>query len=335
MSIQLPATPRLLLEAELTPAQGTRFQPTGFPDLGAATYRLHDGTQMLLVESHQSVANRLEATAWDEGEGRLHSNLEGLSYVAVVDENGEDLTNSLLEAHRLNSVYIEKSDGFDAIREAIPHEAGKPFDMRAFARAVCLFDVNSLLHGVFLESIAGVLRVPRAVSGFIEARDVNVVTSGGVKNDRVQAGTERGSDKTAAEGYGNVPFHRDEFTAGRITAYFNVDLAQIRSYGLGETGEALLFSLALWKIRTFLENGMRLRTACDLDAADLLVTRPAEGYTLPGKDQLDEALPGLIFQAQSEGLFAKPTVTVVRHSSGKKKASKSKMAAAKSGGGTA
>ena len=26
--------PRLLMEAELEPIQGTRFQPTGFPDLG-------------------------------------------------------------------------------------------------------------------------------------------------------------------------------------------------------------------------------------------------------------------------------------------------------------
>ena len=30
--------PRLLLKAALQPIQGTRFQPTGFPDLGAATY---------------------------------------------------------------------------------------------------------------------------------------------------------------------------------------------------------------------------------------------------------------------------------------------------------
>ena len=30
--------PRLLLKATLQPIQGTRFQPTGFPDLGAATY---------------------------------------------------------------------------------------------------------------------------------------------------------------------------------------------------------------------------------------------------------------------------------------------------------
>ncbi|WP_201789144.1 type I-U CRISPR-associated protein Cas7 [Scytonema hofmannii] len=53
---------RLLIEAELIPLQGTRFQPTGFPDLDAATYTLpgKEKTEMLLVESAQSVANRLE-----------------------------------------------------------------------------------------------------------------------------------------------------------------------------------------------------------------------------------------------------------------------------------
>ena len=52
---------RVLLEAELTPMQGQRFQPTGFADLGAATYTLPNGTRMLLVESAQSMANRMEA----------------------------------------------------------------------------------------------------------------------------------------------------------------------------------------------------------------------------------------------------------------------------------
>ena len=35
---QLTGQPRLLVEARLEPVQGTRFQPTGFPDLGAAVY---------------------------------------------------------------------------------------------------------------------------------------------------------------------------------------------------------------------------------------------------------------------------------------------------------
>ena len=62
--------PRLLLKAKLQPVQGSRFQPTGFPDLGAATFDAPNGDngskKMLLVESAQSMANRLEAVCWDE-----------------------------------------------------------------------------------------------------------------------------------------------------------------------------------------------------------------------------------------------------------------------------
>ena len=74
----LDAAPRLLIEAELAPLQGTRFQPTGFPNLGAATYKAPNGVDMLLVESAQSVANRLEAVCWDEAANdRLRFQLSG------------------------------------------------------------------------------------------------------------------------------------------------------------------------------------------------------------------------------------------------------------------
>jgi CRISPR-associated protein Csb1 len=307
MNLHLPDAPRLLLEVDLRPAQGTRFQPTGFPDLGAATYRLADGTEMLLVESAQSVANRLEAACLDES-GALVAPLRGLPYVEVV-QGDRVITTSLLEAHRLNSAYIEKSDVAEAIKADIGYVAGQPVDRPRFLRAVCKYDPCSLLHGVFLESIAGVLRLPRALGGFIEARDVRVVSSGGVKNDRVMAGKDDDNpERTAREGFGNVPFHRDEYSAAAITAYFNLDLDQLRSYRLGPELEQLLFALALFKIQRFLDRGLRLRTACDLDAGERRVTRPT-GLMLPGAGVLAEALPGLIAAAAKQGLFADPPVT--------------------------
>jgi len=45
-----PNQHRLLIEVELRPVQGARFQPTGFPDLGAAVFDAPDGRR-LLVES--------------------------------------------------------------------------------------------------------------------------------------------------------------------------------------------------------------------------------------------------------------------------------------------
>jgi CRISPR-associated protein Csb1 len=66
---KLEKEPRLLLEAKLKPLQGTRFQPTGFPNLGPATYDGPDGSRMLLVESAQSMANRMESVCWDTAGG--------------------------------------------------------------------------------------------------------------------------------------------------------------------------------------------------------------------------------------------------------------------------
>lgn len=304
---KLASSPRLLIEADLSPIQGHRFQPTGFPDLGAATYQAPDGTQMLLVESAQSVANRLEATAWDEGANDIVEPLKGLPYVkSIIDGTKE--TNSLLEAHRLNSPYIAKADGFGPIEDEIGFDKNSPFDRRKLVAALAKYDVNSLLHGVFLEKVGGTVRLPRALSGFIEARNVGVAAYGGVKVDRVQPATgENTPYGKAQEGFGNVPYHRDDYT-GEVTAYFNLDLAQIRGYGLGQAAEDLLIALAIYKVRRFLRDGLRLRTACDFDVKALRVTRP-EDFTLPELNEVEQALPKLIKAASS--LFADEPVTVV------------------------
>lgn len=308
----LESAPRLLIEATLKPLQGSRFQPTGFPNLGAAVYRAPDNSEMLLVESAQSVANRLEAVCWDDVNDDWAGPLKGLPIVKVKDTKGDMLTNSILEAHRLNSPYIENSDWFDALKKEIGYaeKSSRPVDMRGKVYPALLkYDPNCLLHGVFLESIAGVIRSPRALSGFIEASGTAVASSGGVKNDRVDAsGKSQGSG--AAGGYGNVPFARDEYTAGSINAYFNLDLAQIRGFGLGASAETLLVALALFKVQKFLAEGLRLRTACDLDLVDLKVTRPA-AFKVPELIDLEQVLPSLIAAVAKEKKFADPPVTHV------------------------
>src|SRR3546814_10953242 len=109
MSLDLSAlenAPRLLLRARLKPLQGTRFQPTGFPDIGAAQYEGPHGEAMLLVESAQSMANRLEVVCWDKVGDDWVQPLKDLSVIQVTDKDGKSLTNSVLEAHRINSPYI-------------------------------------------------------------------------------------------------------------------------------------------------------------------------------------------------------------------------------------
>lgn len=309
-SFDLPTNPRLLLSSTLSPLQGHRFQPTGFPDIGAGTFTLPNGDEHLLVESAQSVANRLESACWDEEKQDLVPELEGLSYVRVDDAEGRFLTSSVLEAHRLNSVYIEKSPFFEDLKKAIDFDDKKPTSRDKLLTALARFDIGCLVHGVFLESIAGVLRVPRALSGFIEAAKIGRVDTGGVKNDRVQATKDAEGGKTAKEGFGNVPFHRREFVAGEITAYFNLDLDQIRGYRLGPEVNQLLYALSLFKVHRFLARGLRLRTACDLDASALFERR---AVSVPSLADVEAALPGLIAAAAKKGVFATPAVTATRY----------------------
>ncbi|MEU8263221.1 type I-U CRISPR-associated RAMP protein Csb1/Cas7u [Micromonospora sp. NPDC048999] len=268
---------RTVLKVELRPLLGSRFQPTGFPDLGAAEFDSNEG-RALLVESAQSMANRLEATTWDDARTDQVEALAGLPYVKVVDGSGAFLSSSRLEAHRLASAYvmagtIDGVKGEDWMRDRLGLQAGRPLDHRALARACFALDPLSLVHGVFYARKAWPWqpKVARAVTSFIEAYDVRPVVSGGVKRDVVN---NEGKGGATAEGYGTVPHHRVEYTAGRITAYFSIDHAQLRSYGLSEAGTALLTALIDFEIGSLLDGGLRLRTACDLDVVAVLGERP-------------------------------------------------------------
>lgn len=277
---------RVLFNIPLRPIQGERFQPTGFPSLGAATYQTRNGAS-LLVESAQSLANRLEAVIWDAAAEKPVAAADGISYIRV-ERKGGFLTSSILEAHRINSPYLLESKKdksfFNELKTALGGLEEGPINRRLLAQTLFKYDVNALIHGVFLakkELAGGRLRIARALSAFIEADGTEIAASGGVKNDHVNP---QGDTKT---GFGNVPFSRDEYTAQTITLYVNLDLDQIRGYGLDAAAERLLLVLALYKVRALLSGALRLRTACDLEPAvsEIIAIRPA-GFALPTLDEL-------------------------------------------------
>lgn len=295
LSETLASAPRLLIEAKLRPVQGSRFQPTGFADLGPAEFNRPGADDkpipMLLVESAQSVANRLErAIIGDDGLSPI-AELEGLPYVEVtLTGHGEGVrTSSLVEAHRLNSPFIvENGDYKKSFVDRTGYKRGSVISWPKVAAAVFHDDPCSLLHGVFFSNMEdGRLRFPRAITGFIEAEQVERAVSGGVKNNHFDPEGEVRVEKHEKDVYGNVPYARVEFTAQAIRAYFNLDLEQLRSYRLPPEGTELLIALALLKVRRFLDRGLRLRTACDLEVqGDVAVTRPADGFVLPSTAQL-------------------------------------------------
>ncbi len=262
----LDSAARLLVEAELKVGTGGgRFQPTGFPDLGPALYHGADGGDWLLVESPQSMANRLELACWDEAADCFDAICNGIPFVrSVVTAGGEKSTTSTVqESHRLASPYILDGDlnsgnGAQKLWQALkassqhPRSLGlfenRPFLLRNHADKLLMLDPGSLLHGVWLSTkvegpsrqkkaiCGGKVRFPRLLSGYIEAQNPQQANWGGVKRERILDGSESGTTD-AESGFGSIPFPRTEFTAPNVRAFFSFDLQLLRTLALGEREE--------------------------------------------------------------------------------------------------
>ena len=309
---------RNILHVPLAPIAGDRFQPTGFPDLGAATFKKFDRSasadgqwvEALLVESEQSMANHLEGVGWDRADQKQVDAFNGLPYVQVVNADGEYLTSSRTEAHRLASAFIREGklqDGssmIEHLRKVMELRDDKPLSARSIASAIFSLDPLALVHGVFFadNKLPGQPKIARALTSFVEAVDVQRAEYGGVKKDDVSHSNAEGQGST--EGFGSIPFHRTLWTARSITASFVLDLDQLRSYGLPGSASRLLEIIALWEIRNLLDGGMRLRTMCDLAP----LNNDIDG--LPSADRLGAELRSLI-EENSSALNSGNLTTVV------------------------
>ncbi len=262
---------RLNVEAELKAAMGGggRFQPTGFPDLGPALYKDAQGNDWLLVESPQSMANRLELACWDEAAECYDEICSGIPFIrSNVFVSGEmTATSTVQESHRLASPYILdgellsngsgsnlgvrklweilKSDDEDL---GLALQDNRPFRLRNHAPRLFRIDPGCLLHGVWLSTkvegsgrnrkalCGGKIRFPRILSSHIEAKNPRQANFGGVKRERIFDQAEAGSID-AQSGFGSIPFPRTDFTSPEIKAYFSIDLQLLRTCGLGEREE--------------------------------------------------------------------------------------------------
>lgn len=294
---------RFIFEITLTPVAGELFQPTGFPDIGPAIFEQPgvSGKQNILVESAQSMANRLEAVGWNDNENKPVEVLSSLPWVEVRHVDGDaQLTSSRTEAHRLSSAFIRSSahpedetkDMVTFFKDSFQLENDKPISNRDIAQEIFKLDPLCLLHGVFFADpkLPHQPKITRAISACIEAEDIIAVHSGGVKRDHVRHSTA-GSEGGSGEGYGSIPFHRTEYIAEKITARFVIDRIQLRSYALSNEATELLETLALWEVRKLLSEPMRLRTACDLEATEELVDQ--EGQHPPSLDELESKIIAL------------------------------------------
>ncbi|MCL6596476.1 MAG: type I-U CRISPR-associated protein Cas7 [Firmicutes bacterium] len=307
--------PRLVVEVEWRPLASDRFQPTNFPNLGPAAYEVRDGGKgggvrpMLVVESPQSMINRLEELSWDGQGQRPRGPFAGLPYVEVVGQGGAFLTSSRLEAHRLNGAWLRDSvvadDGrkwIDYLNEEMGLEAGAPLPWPQIYATLYRLDPFCLVHGVFFadQKIVGQPKVARAVTPTMDAEGARMAPTGGVKKDSVAGGNEEG--RGSQEGYGFIPYPRTDFVADRIVSRFVLDLEQIRGYGLGREETDVLTALALWEILAFASRPRRLRTFCDLEpAAPPRATLP-QGAELPSVAALEVWAAGHVPQTVASPL---------------------------------
>lgn len=286
----LDSASRLLVEAELKVATGGggRFQPTGFPDLGPALYRGADGANWLLVESPQSMANRLERVCWVDGDGDTdrvgcyNDACKGIPYVQATDSGDRPLTASTLEAHRLSSPYIWDTQPFtdpddenkqiglsDYLKRLFSLADNRLVPWKKVAEGLLKVDPGCLLHGVWFNEASfagGKVRITRSLSGYIEARDPATANFGFQKRDPVSDRTDKEAGQSAAEGYGSVIGPKQHFTSPEVKAYFQIDLERLRSYGLSSQQVRALGAWAIYKIRRVLlasRDGVAdLRTEC-------------------------------------------------------------------------
>lgn len=305
---------KLLMEIELKPIQGDRFQPTGFPNLGAAVYETPKGDRNILVESPQSMANRLEKICLKDEGPFINEELTGLSYILAhinikkskETEAMEIDTSSLVEAHRLNSPFIIKNQDFkDEFGKRSGYDGkGKYLDWHKTSEAVFYYDVNSLIHGTFLSNFHdGRVKFPRILSAFIEAMNVKEAESGGTKFNSFDPSGNIKLEGDTKNVYGNVPYQRTEYVANSIKAYFNIDVNLLKSYRLDESAELLLLNLSMYKITRFCESGLRLRTACDLTVNGKL-TATNSNYEIHDSSYYLSRVKKLIQECKNENLFA-------------------------------
>jgi CRISPR-associated protein Csb1 len=299
--------PRFLVEAILSVAPGTngRFQPTGFPDQGPALYTgirygnsangdrdavdaasllKPESVRMLIVQSAAAIANGLEEVCLSAD--RYNADCEGIPYVRVLDGHASPesfLTSSVREPHRLASPYVlsakmsgSKDEYRADLKKALSVNKQRPVRTWELARKLFSVDPGCVLHGVFLEELDGRLRLPRLISGYIEAANPGTANYGGVYRGEV----------TAKD---NIPFSRQEFTSDEIKASFTFHLATMESYGLSEDQERFLVLWGLYKIDRLLHSNLRLRTACDLELArknGVIVKLGESGWSWPSTEDI-------------------------------------------------
>ncbi|MBI4524495.1 MAG: type I-U CRISPR-associated protein Cas7 [Deltaproteobacteria bacterium] len=275
----------IVITASLEIANGHFLQPTGFPDIDACIYRDKEGKRWCLVESEQSMTNRLEAVCM-KSPGVWIDDLKGLPVIAVRNKDGDLLTTNLTEPHRIASSYVldGKRDDNKEMKSLFEQKLGLknggdfwPLDKRSdLEKLVFALDPGALLHGFqFVQWKFVGLRQTRLVHARLEAElaDESEVNYGMVKWDAIEP--ESTQEKRANKGQSIAA--KSRIVPKEIAATFEIDVLGLKNLALEELQKKFLLGLALWKVGAFLNNkpsfdarsrqtgpSLRLRSDCYL-----------------------------------------------------------------------
>jgi CRISPR-associated protein Csb1 len=286
---QMYSKDRVIITAKLTLANGAFLQPTGFPDIGSCIYTDADGNRRCLVESEQSMANRLEAVCM-KSPGRWADVLQHLPVIEVRDANDRLLATNLTEPHRIASSYVleGKLNGSD-VKTMLTDKLGLveggaswPLDKRsALEKLVFALDPAALLHGFqFVQWKFVGLRQTRLLSARLECllAEEPEVHYGMVKFDLLEPSSQgEGTNK----GQSIASKSRAVPAKDGIKATFDIDLLGLKNLAVDEPQKKFLLALALWKIGALLSNqasfdarsrqtgpALRLRADCYLSCGE-------------------------------------------------------------------
>lgn len=328
---------RVAITASLELASGRFLQPTGFPDIDACIYRDKEGRRWCLVESEQSMSNRLEAVCM-KSPGVWVDDLEGPPLVVVKNKDGDLLTTNLTEPHRIASSYIldgKCAGNTDDMRALFERKLGLrnggdfwPLDKRKdLEELVFALDPAALLHGFqFVQWKFVGLRQTRLLHVRLEAElaDDPEVHYGMVKWDAIEPESTR--EERANKGQSIAA--KSRIVPKNITATFEIDVLGLKSLALEDDRKRFLLGLALWKIGAFLANkpsfdprsrstgpSLRLRADCYLTCDESLSwSGNASTGTTTATQLLGAKGSDVDFRALAERLLGKESIVGEGHS---------------------
>ena len=326
--------PAIAFQLHLESFGPSAIQLPTFQDVGNAVFSRPDGVQSGILDTHASMANRLEAAVWNEPQETVINCLEQMPFVSVRSPSNQLVTASVLESHRLNSPYIFKSKmpGQKETFEQYFAERLKPADgtpggyKPELAKIFAEIDPCSLIHGTFMSYSKNFMlsgagsKLTAALTGFAEVSNISPVEYGTAKQDRIN--TKQDAFGKSSEGFGTFQTPATLWYAEQIAAYYHLDIDLLHSYQLGNTFVEWAVCVSLLKIFRFIKRGLRLRSHCILQPQltengkialnfQLPLEHRNQNYFelgLPEQNKLENHIAELTQTLREEGTFGEPLV---------------------------